>query len=433
MRALIGVFFFFLVGCQVHATQPAGAELTVTHLESKLNETVRQLKELTATVEAIRSEIARLKQQTPTTTAVASSESPRSTTAQTGERETTPAEFVTRLIDPTQGHSQRGETLAAKPEMFVQTRYAAFPIAGAAPEFDPNFTLSRIETRWAGRVSDRLGAGIELQFHPAIDGSPEELVNDAFVEYYLTEGTTLRMGQFIQPFGFEIQQSSAVREAPERGMFAGYFFPGQRDRGIMVFGNLGFLGRQSLRDVHYFVGAFNGNRFFADSNRQLNYVFRVRKLFDQPKLAVGFSSQLGTQLLPAGMQGSNDEDRFGVDFQYVLGSIGIRGELVAGNTPSTLLGIDSSFAPAFRPGAHSWGGYLFGDYRINGKADVYVRYDQFNRDPVTGRNVRAVSLGYVRHLGGVSRVGFDYQFKRRPTFNDDAVNSRLQLTWGIEF
>ena len=49
--------------------------------------------------------------------------------------------------------------------------------------------LSLLETRWAGRVADRLGAGVEIQFHPAIYGSPEELVNDAFLEYYLNDYT----------------------------------------------------------------------------------------------------------------------------------------------------------------------------------------------------------------------------------------------------
>ena len=52
-----------------------------------------------------------------------------------------------------------------------------------------------------------------------------------------------------------------------------------------------------------FVGAFNGNRFFNDSNRQVNYMARIRKIFDKDKLAVGASVQLGKQLLPTGVSG----------------------------------------------------------------------------------------------------------------------------------
>jgi hypothetical protein len=47
--------------------------------------------------------------------------------------------------------------------------------------------------------------------------------------------------------------------------------------------------------------------------------------------------------------------------------------------------------------------------------------------------VRAFNIGYIRHLGEMTRIGFDYQFKNRPSFNDDAVNGRLHVTWSIEF
>ena len=82
--------------------------------------------------------------------------------------------------------------------------------------------------------------GFEIQYHPAPAGAPTEFVNDAFLEYYPSDPITIRVGQFVKPFGFDIQQSSSRREAPERGMFAGYFFPGQRDRGVMVSARLDF-------------------------------------------------------------------------------------------------------------------------------------------------------------------------------------------------
>ena len=112
----------------------------------------------------------------------------------------------------------------------------------------------------------------------------------------------------------------------------------------MLSGDLDFT---SLKNVHYFIGAFNGNRFFTDNNRQTNYMMRVRKLFDRPKLAVGFSAQSGKQILPPGVSGDNDENLIGMDFQYVIGRFGLRGEIVAGNTPSTLLGIEPEFARRF--------------------------------------------------------------------------------------
>ena len=412
--------------------QPASEE-RIRELERKLGEAERQIKLLVGAVESLRAEVSRIKGGWPDDRAAAA---PQPAPAAQGQREPEDpaAAFAERLVEPQLGGSERAETLRARPEVFVQARYSAWPMRDAGSKFEPNFSLTRIETRWAGRVADRLGAGVEIQFHPALDGSPEELVNDAFVEYYLNDHTTVRMGQFVKPFGFDIQQSSAVRESPERAIFAGYFFPGQRDRGILLSGDFRFLAVPALRHVQYFVGAFNGNRFFTDNNRQLNYLARVRKVFDAQKLAVGLSVQRGKQLLPPGLSGNNDENIFGVDFQYaVTERLGLRGEFVAGNTPSTLLSIEPEFAPAFHPGAHSSGGHLFINYRLTNRDNIYARYDQFNNDPVTGRNVRAYNFGFFRQVGDQSRLSFDYQFKNRPSFNDDAVNGRLNITWGIEF
>jgi hypothetical protein len=406
------------------AQQPDPAR--INELERKLDQAVRQLEQLNDTVLSLRAEIAQIKGvRTEEARPVIASLPPQTASAENARRE-----FAGRLIAPEMGASEREETLQARPEIFIQSRYSALPIRNTNGEFEPNFSMTRIETRWSGKITERIGAGLEIQFHPALDSSAEELVNDAFVEYYLNDYATVRVGQFIKPFGFDIQQSSAMRESPERGIFAGYFFPGQRDRGVMLFGDLNF---SSVKNVQYFIGAFNGNRFFADNNRQANYVLRLRKLFDRPKLAVGVSAQRGKQILLPGVTGNNDENLIGIDVQYVRGRFGFRGEWMAGNTPSTLLGIEPDFAPAFRPGAKSAGGALFATWRLTNKDHVYARYDQFNRDPVKGYNVRAFNFGYLRYLGEMTRIGVDYQFKNRPSFNDDALNGRFHINWSIEF
>ena len=70
-------------------------------------------------------------------------------------------------------------------------------------------------------------------------------------------------------------------------------------------------------------------------------------------------------------------------------------------------------------------------YRVAGPHTVYARYNQFNGDPVTGLNIRAFNFGYFLPVGERSRLGFDYQFKNHPSFEDDAINGRFQVTWGI--
>ena len=272
--------------------------------------------------------------------------------------------YLERILVSDLGHDERDNELEPRPELFVQTRYHTDPIDEAtSDDVTRNFGLSRMELRWAGRATEKVGVGYEIQYHPAPDGAAEELVNDAYAEYYPNDAITFRVGQFVKPFGFDIQHSSSVRESPERGIFAGYFFPGQRDRGLMMAADLDGV-TDWLSGTSIYAGVFNGNRFFNDNNSELNYNFRVRKVFYSLPLAVGASLQLGTQILPPGVAGNDDENAYGIDVQYVVGRLGIRAEYVRGNMPSTLLGLEPDFAPSFSPGNKSWGAAAFFNYNL---------------------------------------------------------------------
>lgn len=186
-------------------------------IERKLDQAVSQIQKLTAAVEELRAEVARLKQSSPQPLNAAGAEKrgdQNRVVAEEPKEVSTPSGFIDRIIAPDLGSDERGDLLVARPEIFIQSRYSAAPIEGSAEAFDPNFRLSRVEVRWAGRIAPRLGAGMEIQFQEAIEGNPEELVNDAFLEYYVTDHTTIRMGQFVKPFGFDTEQSSSVRESP---------------------------------------------------------------------------------------------------------------------------------------------------------------------------------------------------------------------------
>lgn len=336
------------------------------------------------------------------------------------------ASYHAAVVRPDLGEDERGHDVGTAPELFVQSRFQAVPLRGASVDDAPtNFELTRMETRWSGRLSPAVGIGFELQYHPAPDGAAFEIVNDAFVEFYPSKRLTIRAGQFVKPFGFDILHSSSDRESPERGIFAGYFFPGQRDRGVMLRATVG-------RDVEVFAGAFNGNRFFTDRDRKLNYNLRVRKHFADLPLSAGVSAQLGHQLVPDGLTAKGREHLVGADVQWAWQRLGVRAEWMTGDRPSTLLELEPEFAPAYRPGARSSGGALFSMLRLTPTDHVYARYDRFNGDPVFGYDVRAYNVGYLRRLGPHARLGLDYQFKNRLTANDDALNSRLQISLNVE-
>ena len=342
-------------------------------------------------------------------------------------------DYRDRILVSDLGRDEREADLTPRPELFIQSRYHANPIDEAsADDVTRNFGLNRVEMRWAGRVSDKIGMGYEIQYHPAPDGASEELVNDAYVEYYPADSITIRAGQFVKPFGFDIQHSSGDRESPERGIFAGYFFPGQRDRGLMVSADLGDGGGW-LEGTTVYAGVFNGNRFFDDNNSALNYNLRVRKVFDTLPLAIGASLQRGTQILPPGMTGDDDEDVYGVDLQYVVGRLGIRLEYLRGNMPSTLLALEPEFAPGFAPGEKSAGAAAFFNFNLSPRDDIYWRWDRFENDPVTRNDIRAFNFGYLRALGPNSRIGIDYQLKNDVTFNDDDLNNAFSITWNVAY
>jgi hypothetical protein len=421
--------YLFLTGTIPTLAAEQDRDQRIADLERQLTEARGSIADLQKTIDSLCTEVHALRLPEPKPGGM-----PAGAPAEkgAGEQQNDPArEFAARMIAPDNGSNEGDHELAAMPEIFVQTRYSVAPLAGSGYAFDPNLRLSRVESRWAGKINDRLGAGMEIRFQESVEGSPEKLVNDAFLEYYLTDHATVRAGQFVKPFGFAVEQSSVQRESPERPIFSGYFFPGERDRGVMLFGDFGFLSTDAFKDLQYFVGAFNGNRFFNDNNRQVNYMARIRKIVAKDKLAVGASVQLGKQLLPPGVSGNDNERAFGLDFQLATGRFGLRAEALTGNRPSTYPTIIPVFFPAFRPGTHSSAGEVSVIYRVAGASNFYARYNQFNGDPVTGLNIRAFNFGYFLPIGQSSRLSFDYQFKNHPSFEDDAVNGRFQITWGM--
>jgi Phosphate-selective porin O and P len=335
-------------------------------------------------------------------------------------------EFFDQVIVPDLGADEREHQLEGRPEVFLQNRFSRNLVDGAdLSDTQQNFQLTRIETRWSGRISQRIGAGLEMQFHPAPGGSPEEIVNDAFLEFYPANGLTLRAGQFVKPFGFDVQQSSSEREYPERAMFEGYFFPGERDRGVML--------RWDLRNTTVSAAILNGNRFFADFDKRVNTVLRIRRLLPASGLAVGVSAEVGSQSVPPGISGNSDLRIFGLDLQYTVRRFGTRLELIRGTRPSTVLSREPEFTEAFVPGSHTSGVAFSGLFRLTESDQLYARYDTVFGDPMIGDTVRATNAGYLRFIGERARIGVNYQWKNRPTFNDDAVNTKFQTTLGIVF
>ena len=412
-----------LLVCATANAQTSEADAArIRTLEAELRAAQARVGELEQTLAGLAAEVKELASRSGADTRPAASQKPDAH-----------EDFEERSLVRDLGDDERDDELSGRPELFVQARYFANPIDEASEDdVTRNFSISRMEARWAGRVADRIGLGFELQLHPLSEGASEEVLNDAFVEYYPSESVTVRAGQFVKPFGFDVQHSSSAREAPERAIFSGYFFPGERDRGVMIAAELG-ENRDWLRGTTVYAGILNGNRFFDDDNEDVNYNFRIRKVLEELPLAFGASLQRGTQTLPPGVTGPNNEDYYGLDVQYVAGRLGIRAEYTRGDMPSRLLSLEPEFAPGFEPGVDSWGAAAMFDFRLTPRDEVYWRWDRFDNDPVTRNDIDAFNAGYLRWIGESSRLGIDYQSKSDVTFNDDALNSKFTISWNVVY
>ncbi|MES1256365.1 MAG: porin, partial [Acidobacteriota bacterium] len=351
--------------------------------------------------------------------------------AQTARAHESP--FADAIVGPDLAEDERENTLQPRPEIFIQSRFARLP--GPDTSFDQadlNFRLTRIETRWSGRLSEHLGTGLELQFHPLLDGHPEEIVNDAFLEWYPTGSLTVRAGQFIKPFGFDIQQSSFDREYPERGMWAGYFFPGQRDRGVMLIWRPETTSGP-LAHAEVYAAVLNGNRFFNDNDGKLDTVLRVRRFLPAQHAAIGASVQLGSQIVPEAFAGETRVRLVGLDGQWAVSRLGLRAEWVHGTRPSTLLALEPVYTDAFAPGTTTDGLTTAALVNVTDHDEVFARWDRLTGDPMTARTVRVTDIGYRRLFDDRTRLAVAYQWKNAPTSNDDAVNTRFQVSLSVEF
>src|SRR4029450_12141375 len=143
---------------------------------------------------------------------------------------------------------------------------------------------------------------------------------------------------------------------------------------------------------------------------------------------------IGNPLLPPTDQSGDDGVTIvGADAQYVVGNLGLRFEVVHGTMPSTLLALEPEFAPAFAPGLKTSGVARGAIYRFTDADQAYGRFDLLDGDPVTGETAHAVDIGYLRVIDEHARIGVNWQWKNRPTFNDDEVNTRFQITIGVAF
>lgn len=224
------------------------------------------------------------------------------------------------------------------------------------------------------------------------------------IEPWTGKRLELAVGQTKWPFGYEVLQSSSVREFPERSRVVRAFANGERDRGAKLNAKVGV--------VRFSGGVFDGNGIsnkpFPGVDNDQNKDGVARLGVDLKWIAGGVSGWYGKTFRPATFNPSGaetasgrtfDRNRIGADLQLYLnvlpiGATALKGEFIAGRTFQKS-GVEQFGVPAL-------GWYALVIQNLGEKNAVGVRYDYF--DPLAG-TPDAVSSSDAAAPGGNNSIG----------------------------
>ncbi|MBL7744925.1 MAG: porin [Chitinophagaceae bacterium] len=250
-------------------------------------------------------------------------------------------------------------------------------------------------------------------------------VRDMFLRLYETKhhNFALTTGIFARPFGFEVNLSSAFREAPERGRMSQILMPSERDLGAMV--SFEPQDRNNkLRWLKVDAGVFNGQGLSGttDFDSRKDFISRVTikpLKISQFELSGGLSllqggwRQATKYVFTPGMAANGDKiftvdsslsnigkiaprKYYGADIQVKLnqgwGETELRIEYWTGKQPGSAT---STTNPGSLPNAPVYirdfnGAFLcFLQNIVNKKHQLLIKYDWYDPD----RNVKGNDIG----------------------------------------
>ena len=270
-------------------------------------------------------------------------------------------------------------------------------------------------------------------------GGSEVTLKDAYIDWFpmaaeVGQSFVLTAGQTKWPFGYQVVQSSSVRETPERAQVIRRLFPGERDRGVVV-------TTPTDKALWAQVGLFNGTGTEKrtgdiipnDNNNTKDWVGRVR-WSPMSNLDLGASAYLGTTVgrinAAGGSAGSGfvDENgngvrdegepaiiipgsaavsaieanktRFGGDLQFwPMDGLAIKGEYVAGK----------QFVSAAEPEKNVQGWYALATYNVLPKTQLVGMFDTY-RDGTAANSNDIWHVGVNHYLTNALRARLFYQF-----------------------
>jgi len=283
------------------------------------------------------------------------------------------------------------------------------------------FFIRRARIQLGGKLTDQ--AGYQIDFDVAGPLSSNERNQDlptanlrtknAYFQWAgLSKGWDVQIGQFKNPFSFEIPYSASSLEVPERAIVLSQLFPRQTyDRGIKL------LGQEGSFRCH--IALVNGNGESRwDENRHKDIAARVTYAF--PTVTVGASLYRGEAFKDKATDVT--KNRFGLDVETNWKAGHFRAEYIRGKDDTI----------------QKRGWYALVRQNLAPSWDIVGRYQEF--DPNTSLSgtaaqaakagrVTSTTLGFLRYLDKATTLGFWYEWNREEAahIKNDLLTTQLQV------
>lgn len=314
---------------------------------------------------------------------------------------------------------------------YVQARYEQDESAneGTTGTDKQGFDVRRARLKVAGQLGDKSMVTLQLDA-----GGTSVSTKDAYLEYFFKDdpafGSTVTAGQFKWPFGYQVVQSSSVRETPERARVIRELFPGERDRGVKF---------STKTDGRFFgeVGIFNGTGTNAkDINKDKDIVGRVRMQVT-PNLDAGVSGYVGNNFNPQTMKGTDvlfptsetNKTRFGADAQFFFGSTSLKAEYVTGKDVLSIVDDKATGVGHYQPVTKS-GYYAQLAHSFTSTDMGVVMYDVYDNgdDRASAKGtLTSWNIGWVHWLDGATRLRGFYEINDEERNATDNNVVRIEL------
>jgi phosphate-selective porin len=261
------------------------------------------------------------------------------------------------------------------------------------PNFDNSSDFNRIGIR-RGRIKLQYEKGIGLGVFQ-IDITEKGVgLRDAYLKIKdpWFGSSSIKLGFFNRPFGYEIAYSSSRRESPERAIINQTLFPDERDLGIMATFQAKNTSSWSFLKLEIGMIAGNGVKIDTDNRKDLISHLSFKKQFkSNVTLGGGVSYYYGGVYQGTKNVFSMSDKTFVVD-----STISNRGKFAK----REYFGFDAQFSIVTKIGkTHLYGEYIFGTQAGNELSSQSPNYASLPSADIYLRNFRGGYLTFVQDFG----------------------------------